>query len=476
MSRLFVTFTIAAAAISLHQSSAHSFDLHEHVEYDVGGMPHGLAADDLDGDGDIDVVTANVLTQNLSVLLNHGNGTFADAVSYPAGAQPRSIAVGDVDQDGDLDLVVGLQSGPSVLAVLLNNGTGSFSAPVFHGPQPEVPDTIVLGLINADADLDAAVVQGNTGEVLIFRGRAGSDFHNPVTYTIPANALNGGLAASDLDQDGDLDLTATFIYSFGTPAVLLNDGNGSFALAEPFNLANSNTPAIEAGFIDDQPGADIIQIANSSVQLFLNDGTGSFGPMITFDPGVTTSSVTRMFLEDLDGNGKPDVLISGSGFNELGVLLNDGAGNLGDASQHATGAFNSNVIAAELNGDGFPDVIATNRDGASASILLNATSATSVEASSTTGSFVLAPPRPNPSRSATRISYAMAHAGHVAITIHDVAGRLVTVLSNKTVPAGDHSVTWDGRTSDGRMVSAGVYSVRMEAPGFSATERMVRLR
>src|SRR5262245_41130884 len=208
---------------------------------------------------------------------------------------------------------------------------------------------------------------------------------------------------------------ASFIYSSGTPAILSNQGNGSFALAEPFNPTNTNTPAVEAGFIDDAPGADIVQIANSSVQLFPNDGSGSFGPMLVFDAPVTTTSVTRMFLADLDGSGKPDVLVTGSGSSEVGILLNDGAGNLGNPSQHATGAFNSDVIAADLNADGLPDVIATNRDANSVSILLNSTAATSAEGLPAAG-FRLGRARPNPARSATTITYSTPRPGEVAIS------------------------------------------------------------
>jgi hypothetical protein len=183
-----------------------------------------------------------------------------------------------------------------------------------------------------------------------------------------------------------------------------------------------------------------------------------------------------MFLEDLDGSGKPDVLISGSGASMVGVLLNDGAGNFANASQHPTGPFNSNVIAANLNADALPDVIAANRDGNTISVLLNSTGATSAPGPSPLAGFHLGKAWPNPTRFATRIAYSTPRPERITISVYDVAGRVVAELLNGMVPAGESALSWDGRDATGRLVSAGVYSVRMEAQGFSATERVVRLR
>lgn len=464
---------VGALWLSLLQpASANSQVLAQHVEYDVGSMPAGLATGDLDGDGNVDIVSANVLSQDVSVLLGRGDGTFAAQVRYPAGGQARSVAIGDVDKDGDLDLAIGLQSGGSTLAVMLNDGAGSFSTPQLHGSPPETPNTIILAHLDGDADLDAAMVCGSSGEVLVFRGRTGADFHRPTVYAVPSTPVSGGLAAGDVDQDGDLDLIASFIYSSGTPAVLLNQGNGAYVLDEPFNPANTNTPAVGVGPLDGQSGLDIVQISNMGVVVFPNDGAGTFGSPRTFDPGVPTSSVTRLFLADLDVNGSPDLLITGSGFSVLGVLLNDGTGGFGEASQYATGAYNADVVAADLNGDNFPDVIASNRDGHSVSVMLNLGAVTSVGDGLLQRGFEL---WPNPTRATTIISYHMPEPGRVAITVHDIGGRLVRALSDVAMAPGARSLAWDGRASNARPVPAGVYLVRLEAAGLRATRRVVLL-
>lgn len=83
---------------------------------------------------------------------------------------------------------------------------------------------------------------------------------------------------------------------------------------------------------------------------------------------------------------------------------------------------------------------------------------------------------PNPFRPRTTLRFAVPRPGHVRLSIFDVAGRLVRTLVNESRPAGQHSVSWEGRDEAGRSVASGVYLYRMEAGDFVATQRIVRLR
>lgn len=88
--------------------------------YSVGLRPSAIAAGDVDGDGDLDLVTANILSDTLSLLLNTGNGSFATAVTLPAGDAPGSTVMGDVDGNGSTDIVAANIFGGTV-AVLRND-------------------------------------------------------------------------------------------------------------------------------------------------------------------------------------------------------------------------------------------------------------------------------------------------------------------------------------------------------------------
>jgi hypothetical protein len=90
------------------------------VDYATGAAPYSVAIGDLDADDDLDLTTADRASNTVSVLLNNGDGTFADKMDYETGAEPLFVAIGDLDSDDDLDLAVANYSSNNV-SVLLNN-------------------------------------------------------------------------------------------------------------------------------------------------------------------------------------------------------------------------------------------------------------------------------------------------------------------------------------------------------------------
>ncbi len=84
--------------------------------------------------------------------------------------------------------------------------------------------------------------------------------------------------------------------------------------------------------------------------------------------------------------------------------------------------------------------------------------------------------RPNPFNPQTRIDYQLASPGHVVLTVHNPAGRLVRTLVSTTSAAGRHAVDWDGRDNGGRPLPAGVYLMRLEGPTATSQFKAVLLR
>jgi len=92
----------------------------------VGNTPRFIAAEDLNNDGDLDLVVVNEGSDSVSVLLGKGDGTFAAKTDYTVGDSPQSLAVQNYDTDGILDLIVWYPEGTGVVSVLLGNGGGTF--------------------------------------------------------------------------------------------------------------------------------------------------------------------------------------------------------------------------------------------------------------------------------------------------------------------------------------------------------------
>ena len=146
------------------------------LEIAVGSFPIDVAVADLDGDGFLDLVSADARARALSVLRGRGDGTFAAGGVLPLAAEPHLVVAGDLDADGDVDLVASAHDDPSV-HVWLGDGQGGF--------EPRPP---------------AAAHEGTRGH-------------------------NHGLALGDLDGDGRLD-AVTANQDLGSISVLLGDGLG----------------------------------------------------------------------------------------------------------------------------------------------------------------------------------------------------------------------------------------------------------
>jgi len=90
--------------------------------------------------------------------------------------------------------------------------------------------------------------------------------------------------------------------------------------------------------------------------------------------------------------------------------------------------------------------------------------------------YALGHAHPNPFNPATTIGFAIPRAGHVKLSIYDIAGRLVKTLADENFAAGDHSILWRGTDNRGRRVSSGTYFYRLESGDFRATEKMLLVK
>ena len=89
-------------------------------DFSVGRFPYSVAVGDFNGDGKPDLAVANYRSNNVSVLLGNGDGSFQAAQDFGAGSHPYSVAVGDFNGDGKPDLAVA-NSGSNNVSVLINN-------------------------------------------------------------------------------------------------------------------------------------------------------------------------------------------------------------------------------------------------------------------------------------------------------------------------------------------------------------------
>ena len=147
------------------------------ASFAAGTNSRSVAAGDLNHDGHVDLVVANAGSNDVSVLLGLGGGNadFAAATSFAAGSSPWSVALGDLDGDGDLDAVTA-NSGSNNVSILLGTGLGGFAAATNLLTGGSNPQSVAIGDFNNDAVLDLAVANFGSGDVSVLLGTGGGSF------------------------------------------------------------------------------------------------------------------------------------------------------------------------------------------------------------------------------------------------------------------------------------------------------------
>ncbi|MEC4682021.1 MAG: VCBS repeat-containing protein, partial [Nitrospirota bacterium] len=190
----------------------------------VGRAPQAITVGDFNGDGLLDLATVNGTSDDVSVLLGNGNGTFRSAVSFGVGKIPLALVAEDMDRDGILDLVVAL-SGVDQVVVLKGDGEGFFKK---NGSQISGKGTTFLAVHDVDGDGWSDVIAVNSGRFgyyppfnisVLLNDRQGNLQH-PVTYENDGREgmFPTGVLVEDLTNDGLPDLAVTWSQPSWQPA------------------------------------------------------------------------------------------------------------------------------------------------------------------------------------------------------------------------------------------------------------------
>ena len=337
------------------------------VAFLAGDFPAIVLAADLNADGSPDVVLGSLSNLDITVLLNQGGQLFATP-AIPLPGQPADAAVGDFNGDGLDDLAVASYNS-GIVSVLLSNGDRSFR-PSAGLAVPGAASLLVRDF-NRDGHLDLAV--GTYTQVFLFFGKGDGTFTTGPVYDLPTyctiNSVSPGpmpcFVSADFNGDGIPDLAGAN-WPAGTISILLGNGDGTFRSGATFSSGPNPQRLVAADFNGD--GKQDLAVANyvDGVSIFLNNGHGTFAPPIHLSVGNNPVSLAAA---DLNGDGIIDLVVGDCTSPVVWILLGSGGGAFGAPTSIRVDACPSSLAVADFNLDGIPDIAAANIMANSLSVL-----------------------------------------------------------------------------------------------------------
>ncbi|ABW33353.1 FG-GAP-like repeat-containing protein [Acaryochloris marina] len=354
-------------ATTLYTYPAHlAVDFSIQSTFAAGTNPASVSLGDFNGDSQPDLVTANILINNVSVLLGDGSGGFSSQTTFAAGTFPNSVSVGDFNGDSLADLAVANQISNNV-SVLLGDGSGGFSSQTTFAAGSR-PFSVSIGDFNGDSLADLAVATPASNNVSVLLGDGSGGFSSQTTFAVGITPFS--VSVGDFNGDSQPDLV-TANFDSNNVSVLLGDGSSGFSSQTTF-AAGTNPSSVSVGDFNGDSQADLVTANNGSnnVSVLLGDGSGGFSSQTTFAVGTDPFSVS---VGDFNGDSQADLVTMNFASNNVSVLLGNGSGGFSSQTTFAAGTNPASISVGDFNGDSQADLAVANSSSNNVSVLLNTT-------------------------------------------------------------------------------------------------------
>jgi hypothetical protein len=275
--------------------------------------------------------------------------------------------------------------------VLLGNRDKSFKSAVSYGSGGYAASSVAVADVNGDGKPDLLVtnqcasepgIDCTNGSVGVLLGKGDGTFEPAVTYS-SGGYVAFSVAVADVNGDGKPDLVVANLGSlnypyYGTVAVLLGKGDGTFEPAVAYDSGGLDAMSVAIADVNRDGKPDIIvgnsyciessSCGNGTVGVLLGNGDGTFQTAVTYGTGGYTAGWITVAVADVNGDGDPDVLATNICASDsdckngtVGVLLGKCDGTFEPAVTYSSGGLiPQSVAVADVNRDGKPDLVVAN--------------------------------------------------------------------------------------------------------------------
>jgi hypothetical protein len=436
---------------------------------------------DMDGDGDSDILSAYYYAGKIAWLENSdGLGTFhiEHVINTDANAA-RCVCAADLDGDGDMDVLSASQFDDKVAWYENTDGLGAF------GPQ-QIITTIDDGVrsiravdLDSDNDIDVLSASYEDNKIAWFENTDGlGSFGAQRVISDSANNVEC-VYSSDLDGDGDNDILFGYMYAglFGYRIAWYEniDGGGTFNFENVIiaTTYNSIPPIVCTADLDSDGDMDVLSAspyANTIAWYENTDGEGTFS-----SPRVITDefrSVCAICTADLDNDGDADVLSASDFTGEIAWFENYGNKIHFGPSQVITSAADGVqcICTVDLDGDGDLDVLAASDEDARIVWYENVFIQTQIDKEQrfSPNKFNLSQNYPNPFNTSTLIRFTLSKKCLFSLKVYDLSGRVIETLMIEQRNAGVYDILWDAKA-----LPSGIYLYRLETEDYCETKKLI---